>query len=308
MRRGTEHFPRRVDSVDDLPEQIAAAVRQYQAEADIERLVDIPPQAFWAAQDKRQLDKRPLGWLERVWRRRPTPRRILVFGREQITIVECGPYDSVHDVIDIPLTAIVQIDLVSVLLYARIDFIWIQGDAVEMFSIEYPGIGSRYVEPGLDQVRAEIRARAAYPSLTHDATDRVDYLPLKFRNYMRDSLLPDERVAAVVFEPSLAEPGRYFRPTLAPDRAVAVTGSHIIVVESGLNRREYDSYKMVQRYYPRHQIRDVTFEPSPDGVQMRLTFGSASAVYEDSLLLCQSGADALDDTLTDWVQATPESG
>ena len=87
---------------------------------------------------------------------------------------------------------------------------------------------------GLHMLRAAVGRLAGGPpaSAANPAPGiSLAALPLKFRNYLRTALLPGEAVRAACFLPEVLPDGGWLRSRLAPNRTVAFTDWHMIVLE-----------------------------------------------------------------------------
>lgn len=292
MRKGVEHFLVPVASMDELPEPVQAAIRHCMPDSDICQMISIPPQQYpiWQSSWRRHL---PFGW-------RKTPRRTLVFGQDLLVIVEAPP-DAGLNTIVIPFDALLDINLVTVLLYAYLEFTWTGPAQVDVLRIEFNLVGEPLVRRGIDRVRSRIAARTQ-PSAAPGTTDlSLKQLPLKFRNYLRQSVLPGEALRAAVFQPAIRQPGAKLRPWLSPNRAVAVTDQHIIVIEEDLRRAVHHNYTVNTHFFPLHSIRAARFDTGPDAHWLHLELGSEARTRALAVPLLEPAAAALREVLGDRV-------
>lgn len=294
VRRGREHFPRRVTSVDELPEPVFSALQQYHAAQDLERLVVIPPQHYAVARRwwRRML---PFGW-------RLTPHRTLAFGETQIVIIEGTSADAL-DIIVVPVADLIAIQVDLVLLYSYFQLWWAVDRDVASCKIEFNSVELRLLERGLCSVQQAIAARSAPRQDDLPSPVSTRHFPLKFHNYARTSLLPDETIRFAIHQPALAQPGKFFRPHLAPNRVILLTEQHVLVIEDALPH-EFGSggstYRINRYYYPRDRVISARAETRDEVDWLVVTIGVAGAKQAVEFPLSQAHAAALQQALDDW--------
>jgi hypothetical protein len=286
MRKYPPHFPRTVPSIDDLPEPVRLVLQQHQLDTHVRQIVFVPTNTYPLLREE---GHRLLPFL---WRH--TPDRTLVLSRDHIAVVTVGQDGLTLTVI--PLAAVVGVYLVTVLLYAYVELAWIAAGQVEVLKIEFNLVGLHLIRRVVDQARSSITAHGW--DVRAGTADPIAPLPLKFRNYLRDGLLPDERVLAAIYQPPIRRSGRWLRPLLCPDHVVALTDRHVILIEAG--RQQIDErYAMNTRFCPLRSLQRVTFDAVPDAVEMRLRLGMNGTGHEVGVLLQDPQAAAVHQAFAD---------
>jgi hypothetical protein len=149
IRRGCETFLRVVPAFDDLPDAIQQAIRQHQSTDSIRQILFIPPQHY---------PRRRTVWgheLTLFWR--STPQRTVVFGTEQITIVEGLDAQTTWH---IPLADLLTMRMVTVLLHSWFELEWRSSTQTQAMQVEFNSVGMWRIEQALLQVRAWIATRS----------------------------------------------------------------------------------------------------------------------------------------------------
>ncbi len=297
MRRGREHFLRVVPALTDLPSDVREVIEPDYPQESILRLMFIPPQEYYA------LTQQPAWWRAPFIKHRRTPPRTLVFMADQLVVVESDPGSELR-VITIPHSAVVAIRLVAVLLYAYLELSWIEAEQVETITIEFNTVGMGLIEREVDRIRTWITSRSALTGLPPRPAVSLDHLPLKFRNYTRISLLPEETIWAVAYEPRIRRPGKYINPFMSPNRAFVLTDQTLIVItdaSSKTHRSPASVYYIEQAFFPRSQVYQVTFDAQPDVSWMKLKLGTAQVHQDLRLPVLPPRSAELQASLADWL-------
>ncbi len=281
MRRGAEHFLVPIKSVDELAPPVSAAIRAVQPDSGIRRIILIPPQEYPTFRISWLRDL-PFGW-------RKTPKRTLVFGDDQITLVEESPSGDLSTIL-IPYARICDLHLCTVLLYAYMELHWVDEAQIQSLRIEFTLVGLPHIRRGLEHVRA--RMLPTLPESTSAAVPPLEGLPLKFRNFTRSSLLPGERVHTTIFQPAVRREVGIFHPLIAPNCAAVVTDYHLIFVEEEVSGacREYAANV---RFYPLSRIRRAEAEPGEPVSSLRMAVGIGETVREIAVPMAYPNAEAL---------------
>jgi hypothetical protein len=281
-----QRFPMPVRSLDDLPPGARAIVQQRRTPPSMLR---IPPGAYpfrravWGVE-------LPFGW-------RRTPERILLFDQEMITVIEVDPQGNTTTT-EIPLASLIKIHHAAILLYSYLELVWVEGPHVEVKKIEYNSVGQHLIEREIDRVRA-LHPPCLPPALAGERETILAPLPLKFRNYMRSSLLNDEHLLAAVFQPAIRQATGPFHPYIAPNRAVGVTERCVIVIEDRQHQRFSETdYAILQHFYPLSHIHHIAFETRPDVSWLRLQHGPAGIAQQTDIPLLPDPLDVLRSVLS----------
>ncbi len=288
LRPGFERFPRKVTR-EEIPDPVWDALARAEDTSAIYLLMIMPPQAY-AVSRRNWRRYLPFGW-------RHTPPRWLAFGACQVTLVEAAPDSPIQTTV-IPYEAILDLQLVSVLLYAYLEFVWLTPTGVEHTRIEFNFVGERLVKSGLEHLRATLRVglRQRDPVVPPDA---MADLPLKFRNYLRLSLLPGEPLLDVVYQPAVRQSETRLRRYLSPNRALALTDHAVIVIEED-HPQSHRDYMMVQRHYPLTHLQSALFTGA-DPTWLRLWLGERTNGEEVRLPLETAAAAVLRDAFAPWI-------
>jgi hypothetical protein len=281
-------FPYSVSSVNQLPVRAATAIRLHQSEPSIHSITVFPPQYYSTMH---------LGRLSRVWfGLRKTPRRTVVLGDHQaiIVAVDRGGRQTIQI---IPYTALIDIDLALMILYAYVQFTWIDEGQAETVKIEFNAVRTEIIREQLDWLRDMIPARIPYsvPCPEGEWENLLANAPGKLRSYLQAALLPTEPLLAAVYQPALRRSkGRSRSRRISPNRIVAITDRHLILVEEEFV--PYATYGAISRFCPLDCIRFVTFESGSDAIRMGVARGTAQTTHEIGIPLSQANAAVLRDS------------
>lgn len=286
MRKAVTYFLYPVQSLDDLPAPINEAVRRHLSEAHVRAIIVIPPQDYAIRREIRRQKNLPFRW-------RVTPQRTLVFSDHQIVLVEAETNGDLHTLV-IPLDCLVYVNLGTILLYAYLELAWVNGQQIEKRFIEYNAVGEQHIRKQIEQVRAQIAADV--PRFDNAPDEKTTaHLPFKFNNYLKFSLLPDEVLLTAVHQPAIRRGEGWFQPYLSPNRTVAITDTHLIILEEEERKRK-STYGIITRFCPLDRVRQVKFRPAEELCWMYLTLGFGEAAELVEIPLEAANADSLRDT------------
>jgi len=280
-------FPYFVESVNQLPVRAAAEIRLHQSEPSIHSITVFPPQHYSTMR---------LGRWSRPWLGlRKTPRRTVVLGDHQaiIVAVDRGGRQTTRI---IPYTALIDIELALMILYAYVQFSWIDEGQAETVKIEFNAVRTAIIREQLDWLRDMISARIRYPVPCPEG--ELDSLlakaPGKLRSYLRAALLPAEPLLIAVYQSALRRSKGWVRSHgISPNRIVAITDRHLILVEEEFV--PYPTYGAITRFCPLDCIRFVTFESGSDAIRMMVARGTGQTTHEIGIPLSQANAAVLRD-------------
>jgi len=274
----------------ELPAPVAQAIANCGGQPADQSIVVIPPQEYLAGAS---------GWLSGLfprWRR--TPSRALVFDPARIIVVEGSRAVDLR-VIVIPVDSLLSIELATRLLYAYMQFTWVDAGQCHTTRIEFNTVGISLIDEELRRLRSIIappaQSTAAPPAIGH----LMDSLPYKFQTYLSLSRLPDESIVAVVFQPAAWRGRGLFKRALAPNRVAALSDRHLILIEDA-GMRQAD-YTIDRRFLPRSRIRRVSFEPAGGGIWMRVLLGVSNATCEVATAWQATVAGQLSEILRAWL-------
>lgn len=298
MTKAIEYFLYPVEAVSELPEPVQREIAKLPPQA-VHKMVVVPPQDFPIIRFKRFGDL-PFGW-------RKTPKRVLIFGDQYVAVINSEPTGQITTV-TIPLDAIVTMELATMLLRAHVAFTWLCGAQAEMFKIEFNAVGELLIRRELNYLRGIIAERTRLPDSINQPDTSIAAFPLKYRNYARYALLAGEQISTAVYQPAIRQTQRLLKGYLSPNRAVALTNQHLLLVEDERWNIKAD-YGVITRFVPINQIGSVAFDPSPDATWVRFTLGAPGSDAVISVPLSPDEAanfrDALGKTLTVPVTEVP---
>lgn len=281
-REFRQRFPTIVTSLEQLAAPLQEAIRPHYSTTS--HMVRIPPGYYPSRRMWGSLPL-PFGW-------RQTPERILVFEPDAITIIESHAGDQVTTTV-VPRTALLKIHVYIFLLHSYIELVWVDSDHIETRALEYNTVGEAFILQGIHRLRAACPS-ALLPAPFEDREAILAGLPLKFRNYLRDSLLPDEQLYTALFQPAMRQATGLLHPYLAPDRAVGITERHMLVVENRRDRFSAEaSYSTYCCFYPLAHIQHMTLDATPNATWLKLQHGCGGVTQSTDIALLPANAEAL---------------
>lgn len=298
IRRGREQFPRRVHTIDELPEAVYGVLEQHHATHDLTKLIVIPPQQHLIPRTswRRVL---PFGW-------RWTPHRTLVFEDQQVLIIEGTRADAINT-ISIPILDLIALQVDVVLLYSYFALRWTTDQQIEHCKIEFNAVELRLFEPKLRQLQQII----AQTSLSHHHAPpppvSTRHFPLKYHNYGRISLLDGEEIRFARYHPPLRQPGKHFRPFISPNRAILLTEQHLIVLEDELPHISHmggSNYRINRVFYPRSKVLSARAETHSELDWLCVTVGTPDANEEVQFALPAADVSAFLRECDNWFLRT----
>lgn len=293
IRRGTEHLPRVVYDWDELPEPVRRAYESLPP-LDLRQNIIIPPQDHYFS---------TRSWREKLtFTRSQTPQRTLFFGTNRLVIIE--ETDPIQTLI-MPLAELLALELTTVLLYSALDVAWQQAGRIRTVQIEFNSVGARLIGEELTHARSYLKTRQSGLPLTDQPAEvAIKALPLKFKNYTRLSLLPEERVWTVSHEPAIRQEGARFQPYLSPNRVFLLADYHLIMLaDSRPNWRGTSQapYQIEQHYYPRQHIQALRLEEAGDLTWLTLSLGTAQLHHDIRWPLTPANAAAFQAATAAWL-------
>jgi hypothetical protein len=281
-------FPYIVESMNQLPVRAAAAIRLHQSEASIHSITVFPPQYYSTMH---------LGRLSRRWfGLRKTPRRTVVLGDHQaiIVAVDRGGRQTTQV---IPYSALIEIELALMILYAYVQFTWMDEGQAETVKIEFNAVRTAIIRERLDWLRDMISAHSRHsaPCPEGEEESLLTNAPGKLRSYLKAALLPTEPLLTAVYQSALRRSKGWARSRyISPNRIVALTDRHLILVEEECV--PYPTYGAITRFCPLDGIQFVTFESGSDAIRMGVVLGTAQTTHEIGIPLSPANAAALRDS------------
>jgi hypothetical protein len=141
---------------------------------------------------------------------------------------------------------------------------------------------------------------------TKTLLDELGELSYKFKNglYLY-GLLPDERVAGFVYQPSLwGQRWHLFRLKIAETTLLALTDKQLIVVEEQ-SRSRFPAYGWIFTFYPRKAIKNIAVSPGQGWQELVIEMNSRTGSIDRRILLAQPNVSAWQELWSRGRQPTP---
>lgn len=298
MRKERNRFPRKFQSVEDLPRPVAELVFQHLPPGVIRLIVTIPPGAYPIRRKMWGIEL-PFGW-------RQTPERTLIFGQDHFLMIDAAR-DEGFVCECIPLAALVELQHFQVLLYSWLALRWDASGEVRTARAEYNSVGTRLMWKGISAIR-ETFAQRPLPGPGVDATSLADF-PYKFRNYTMSSLLPGEQLAGAVYQPAIRAQERRWSRYISPNRVLALTDRSIVLIEDQHDRIRWGSrseadHAVMQRFLPLERFVGAEFERAVDSDQCILRFAMRNLLYEVRVPLLSDQSERVRELLASRVSVS----
>jgi hypothetical protein len=206
-----------------------------------------------------------------------------------IIVVETAQ-DAVINKIIIPIHTIASIDLGFFLVGAYLQFMWMDGGQIRVFKLDFNSLGMEIIKGYFNLIRFLMTDEQNWrrqPGQKNGVPVNIAALPFKFQTFLSQSLLPDEEVVEVIYQPAILHSQGWFRPCLSPNRAVAVTDQSIVVIEEGENT-PVSSFGIITRFIPLCRIHEIRFEHTPDATCMKLEFTQGQSDHTIDIMLDDS--------------------
>lgn len=270
-----DNFPRPVDNLAHLPSDVQQILAPHVSQPSDRPFIVIPPFQHIGRQVQRPGQR--WGWLfgsGRPWR---SPEWTLALTDDHLIVVARPAAPTALEVTVIPYQSMIAFEWGAILLYSWIEIVWADPD-IRHTRIEYNTVGEPFLRSVLSTLQQAAIAQHALPPI---AGRPVDVEPLfqrsmKFYNMLKlHALLPDERVFAYRFEPTIKS--KWLVRRGREGLLWAVTDYH------GLLIREPESsypYGVIYSFCPRGQIRNARVTETDRDAELHLTLGAAG--YEVS--------------------------
>lgn len=283
-KREPIYHPSPVNSYDDLPYPVAETLNQHQIVP--QAIIKLPPHPFLDRR-KQRIPSLGLRW-------RTTPHRVLVFEADALTIAEWDG-DINTQITRVPLADTVEFRLESKLLHAWLGLMWQINESIVQTDVEFNSVGMELIEPCLDTLRQQACTPTTEPVPALDKRA----LPLKFRNYIQISLLPNEEPLLLHYEPAIYSPTWYGQTALTPNRLLALTPHHLIIVEDGAHEHRLP-YRICRRYIPRTHVQRAQAKFDLQQASMMIEVGHVPGPYQVSIDVRQDVVATLSRSINRW--------
>ncbi len=285
-KRQAVYHPSLVDSYDDLPNPVAEALNQHQIVP--QTIIKLPPHPFLDRR-KQRIPSPGLRWCT-------TPNRVLIFEVDALTIAEWDD-DINTQITQIPLVDTIEFKLESKLLHAWLGLMWQINGSIGQTDVEFNSVGMELIQPCLDILRQQACNPTTEPVPALDKRA----LPLKFRNYIQISLLPGEEPLLLHYEPAIYAPTWYGQTALTPNRLLALTPHHLIIVEDGAHEHRLP-YRICRRYIPRVHVHRVQAKFDTQQASLLIEVGHVPEPYQVSIEIRQDVVGTLAQSIKRWLK------
>lgn len=261
-------FAYRVASLDDLDPIVCTGLREHiQSGEHIQQIILVPRQRSPGARSG--IGSR-LNFLVR-WGM--SPDYVLVSTQERLIIATIHKPSEKPVITSLCLADILSVELGAVLLFAWVEWIWINQGVVDRLRIYYNSARQYLFQELLTDI---CRVRIAQAGLSTLPAGRnlelLMDLPYKFKNIIANVLLlPDEQLRCLVFRPATwSKRLKYFRIMEAPNLALILTNYHLLVMREDFGEAG-SRYGVIFQVYPLDSIGQATVERQQDAIWFNLT-------------------------------------
>lgn len=250
-----ERFAYPVPTIADLPAAVQAALTPHLAPGEpIRQMIYSPgPQGMPRG--------RKYGpGLRTVQRQAPATVLVLTEGRLLTATLLEG--EATPPVTVTPLADLLRLELGTILLFSWIEWSWVNAQALEVHRVYFNTVGERLFWGLMTAIRRTVSARSDPPVQPGQSKDEAfAALPFKFANIVPNRLmLPDERVQAMVFQPTIWR-RRFglFKRRRGPATTVVLSPEHLILAQEDAPAAGA-AYGMIARYCSRSRLASLTLE------------------------------------------------
>jgi hypothetical protein len=224
-----------------------------------------------------------------------SPDYVLVSTRERLVIATIQKPGARPAITSIDLTDILSIELGAVLLFAWVEWSWINQGTVDHVRIYYNSARQYLFKELLTDI---CRVRIAQAGLSTSQAERnlelLMDLPFKFNNIIANVLLlPDEQMRCLVFRPATwGKRLKYFHVMEAPNLALILTNYHLLVMREDLGEAG-SRYAVIFQVYPLDSIGLAAVARQQDAIWFNLTLQKGDAQEVVSLSFPSETEDQL---------------
>jgi hypothetical protein len=274
--RRTDH-PYLVESLQDLPDGLRPLAEQtLEAGKTVETIFVMPAQSL-----PKNFGGR--GGMHLA------PDRALLFTAQGVLYVQDGEASGQPgQVVYLRGDQLLYTRMIQILLYGRLEFCGVEGDALKRIVVEYNTVGHDLLKPALQRF---LRLAWGKPSVspgddhTEALLEALGEQSFKFRGGLRGyGLLPGERLLGCVFQPRIIQRVLGIFPRLAaPAALLALTENEIMLIEEG--RTNPTSYGWFITLCPRNYVTGVEARPGAEwkDVHVHLKKGEITADHQVTL-------------------------
>lgn len=149
----------------------------------------------------------------------------------------------------------------------------VDGD-YSQFTVSYRTVQEDLLEPVIDRVRKRISPEEAMlQGQNGERLSDLKNLDKKFLSYTKQSLLPDEKIINIIFQPGTRESGGLPMNDL-PDHthAVVLTDNELILIKEDNHRYRniHSNHGVVRDFIPLQHVTDLIAEPLDKAYRMRV--------------------------------------
>jgi hypothetical protein len=192
----------------------------------------------------------------------------------------------------IPLSAILSIQLSTILLFAWMKLSWVEPDALQQETIYFNAVSVKLFSQLAERLRAHgSQALSATPARARQSAG-LSGLPYKFSNLIPHQLLPGEAILHVLFRPAIWAAAPVWRRQLtAPRLCLVLTSQHLIQVEEETDGRE-NNYAFIATFFPLAMVRQLRLLPQVPALEITLGTSSSQTQVKSQVTLHEQNIEA----------------
>jgi hypothetical protein len=250
VRSSTSSHPYAVKSIDQLPPSLMNLIKkQFLVDQSIEGIFVIPDQPVFPG-----------------WRGSAVPLQALIFTRDGVLhVTEPSSRRGEDNVQWVPAEGIISIKLSIILLYGLLEIWFFDLGKLSKLEVEFNTVGYPILGPML---RGLVRKtwkfnRRDMTELPRDKTfDKLEAISFSFYNGLRiEALQAEEKLLGHIFQREIKVPWlRFFRRSIAPQTAIAVTDKQIILLQQDLKFTKHHE-EWIFTFCPLYRVVEVKEEP-----------------------------------------------
>ncbi|HSN78600.1 MAG TPA: hypothetical protein VL334_26315 [Anaerolineae bacterium] len=204
---------------------------------------------------------------------RQAPASVLVLTADRLLTATLLEGEAAPPVTVTPLADLLRLELGTILLFSWIEWSWASAQALEVHRVYFNTVGERLFWGLMTAIRRMVSAQSGLPVQPGQSKDEAfEALPFKFANIVPNRLmLPDERVQAMVFQPTIWQ-RRWglFKRRRGAAITVVLSPEHLILAQEDAPAAGA-AYGMITRYCPRSRLAAMTLEPTEQDLWVTVT-------------------------------------
>lgn len=297
-RRNIRSFSERVVNVELLPLMIHEALRPHLDPADPVRLILLAPSQSVMAdqQDKNWWYQKFLPWTI-------TPDTVLALtGQRLLAVISDNPEEP-PTVLITPLADILYLESATILLRSWFEWVWVREGKLEHTRVYFNSVSRGLFQEMTDNIRQLIYSdHPLSSSMGEQKLDLLVNMPYKFSNLIpRYLLLPDERMQAAVFRPSVKNTKLSpLRRQILSQMAIVRTDKTLIFTQEDPNSNE-NTYGLITQFCPVQYIRSASLAETDAGMELAVSLSLQGAECEFRRPFQRTARDAVREVVGYWM-------